>query len=73
MLITALLDGAVGGSAADTGTAAVTEGGIGTAEERLRQVLDAGLRRGSVDLPLEPSAALVRIPLAEGSAAEHWG
>ncbi|WP_329347553.1 AAA family ATPase [Streptomyces sp. NBC_01261] len=70
LLITALLDGAVGGSAADPGRAAVTEGGTGTVEERLRQVLDAGLRRGIVDLPLEPAAALARIRLAEGSAAE---
>lgn len=43
---------------------------MGTVEERLRQVLDAGLRRGIVDLPLEPAAALARIRLAEGSAAE---
>ncbi|MFI5881609.1 helix-turn-helix transcriptional regulator [Streptomyces sp. NPDC051554] len=70
LLITALLDGAVGGHGADPGPAAVTEGGIGTAEERLRQVLDAGLRRGIVDLPLEPAAALARIRLAEGATAE---
>ncbi|MFI6623219.1 helix-turn-helix transcriptional regulator [Streptomyces sp. NPDC050528] len=70
LLITALLDGAVGGSGADPGPAAAAEGGIGTVEERLRQVLDAGLRRGIVDLPLEPAAALARIRLAEGSAAE---
>ncbi|MFD4558008.1 helix-turn-helix transcriptional regulator [Streptomyces sp. NPDC058469] len=70
LLIMALLEGAVGGSGADPGPAAVTEGGIGTVEERLRQVLDAGLRRGIVDLPLEPAAALARIRLAEGSAAE---
>ncbi|MEV8544035.1 AAA family ATPase [Streptomyces sp. NPDC051572] len=70
LLITALLDGAVGGHGADPGPAAVSEGGIGTAEERLRQVLDAGLRRGIVDLPLEPAAALARIRLAEGATAE---
>ncbi|MBK3579468.1 AAA family ATPase [Streptomyces sp. MBT65] len=70
LLITALLDRATGGSGADPGPAAVAEGGAGTVEERLRQVLDAGLRRGIVDLPLEPSAALARIRLAEGSAAE---
>ncbi|MEV6507735.1 AAA family ATPase [Streptomyces sp. NPDC051642] len=70
LLITALLDGAVGGSGAVPGPAVVTEGGIGTVEERLRQVLDAGLRRGIVDLPLEPAAALARIRLTEGSAAE---
>ncbi|MFF3375850.1 helix-turn-helix transcriptional regulator [Streptomyces sp. NPDC002680] len=71
LLITALLDRAVGGGGtADPGPAAVAEGGLGTVEERLRQVLDAGLRRGIVDLPLEPAAALARIRLAEGSAAE---
>ncbi|WP_405945479.1 AAA family ATPase [Streptomyces prunicolor] len=70
LLITALLDRAVGGSAADPVPAEVAESGIGTVEERLRQVLDAGLRRGIVDLPLEPAAALARIRLAEGSAAE---
>ncbi|MFJ5304399.1 helix-turn-helix transcriptional regulator [Streptomyces sp. NPDC088350] len=69
LLITALLERAVGGGA-DPGPAAVTEGGIGTVEERLRQVLDAGLRRGIVDLPLEPAAALARIRLTEGVAAE---
>lgn len=65
VLITALLDGAVGGTGTGTGTAPG-----GTVEERLRQVLDAGLRRGIVDVPLEPAAALARIRLAEGSAAE---
>ena len=73
LLITALLDRATGGGgAADPGpvAVAVAEGGLGTVEERLRQVLDAGLRRGIVDLPLEPAAALARIRLAEGSAAE---
>lgn len=70
LLVTALLDGAVGGSGADLGPAAVAEGGTGSVEERLREVLDGGLRRGVVDLPLEPAAALARIRLAEGSAAE---
>ncbi|MFG2375286.1 helix-turn-helix transcriptional regulator [Streptomyces sp. NPDC048504] len=70
LLVTALLDRAVGAGGADPGPAPVTEGGIGTVEERLRQVLDAGLRRGIVDLPLEPAAALARIRLAEGSPAE---
>lgn len=69
LLVTALLDGAVGGGV-DPGPAAAAEDGAGAVEERLRQVLDAGLRRGIVDLPLEPSAALARIRLAEGSAAE---
>ncbi|WOX15281.1 helix-turn-helix transcriptional regulator [Streptomyces sp. N50] len=70
LLVTALLDGAVGGGDANRGQVAVAEGGLGTVEERLRQVLDAGLRRGIVDVPLEPAAALARIRLAEGSAAE---
>ncbi|MGY1498707.1 helix-turn-helix transcriptional regulator [Streptomyces sp. QTS52] len=70
LLITALLDRATGGGGADPGPVAVADGGLGTVEERLRQVLDAGLRRGIVDLPLEPAAALARIRLAEGSAAE---
>ncbi|MFE2424055.1 helix-turn-helix transcriptional regulator [Streptomyces hokutonensis] len=69
-LIMALLEGAAGGSAAGPGPEAMTGDGAGTVEERLRQVLDAGLRRGIVDLPLEPAAALARIRLAEGSAAE---
>ncbi|WP_262058789.1 helix-turn-helix transcriptional regulator [Streptomyces sp. STR69] len=76
LLVTALLDGAVGGAGADPAPVAAAVDGTGTAtetgtvEERLRQVLDAGLRRGIVDLPLEPAAALARIRLAEGSAAE---
>ncbi|MFJ9248544.1 helix-turn-helix transcriptional regulator [Streptomyces sp. NPDC101776] len=69
LLITALLDRATGGGV-DPGPEAVAEGVAGTVEDRLRQVLDAGLRRGIVDLPLEPAAALARIRLAEGSAAE---
>ena len=70
LLIMALLEGAVGGSGAVPGLAAVTGGRRGTVEEHLRQVLDAGLRRGIADVPLEPAAALARIRLAEGSAAE---
>ncbi|MFJ2261527.1 AAA family ATPase [Streptomyces sp. NPDC087844] len=76
VLITALLDGAVGtagpASAVSVapGTAAGGSAAAGSVAERLREVLDAGLRRGIVDLPLEPAAALARIRLAEGAAAE---
>jgi len=59
-LITGLLTSATATDAAE----------LALAEERFARVLTEGARRGIVDVPLEPTAALAALRLAEGRVAD---